>query len=290
MLNIIKNSFNIVIKNYTITLFFVLCLILVSLVSTRLNSMPTILGFCTIIGLFFFICAFFAGWFGMIKVAIENSYQEKTKEEELKDILSLKGEFLNFVGSHIFPMILTFILYSILLIVYFNVVVALADKFVGNIDFLYNDTKNILNSESQLVQYFSTLPKEKITLIFAWQLVLILSVFVFNLFTLLWVPALFLNKSNSKNSFKAFLSSLSVIFQKPFGVIGFNLLLGVFYFVVSQLSILGKLHPVLSFLYMVLWVYFFVFMNVLIFNYYGKNFGNLSDIGANSIGQDETCT
>ncbi len=289
MLNIIKNSLNIVLKNYTITLFFVLCLILISLVSSRLSAMPTILGLCTIVGLFVFVCAFFAGWFGMIKVAVENSYQEKTKEEELKDIFALKGEFLNYIGSHIIPTLLGFISYFILMVVFFNVVSILADKFVGNIDFLYNDTKNILNSKEALVQYFSTLPKDKIALIFSWQLVLLLSVFVFNLLTLFWFPALFLNTLGSKNPFRAFLNSICAVFKKPLGVVGFNLLLGVFYFVISQLSILGNLHPILSFLYMVLWVYFFVFMNVLIFNYYGKNFGNLSDIRTNSVGQDETC-
>ena len=96
MLNIIKNSFNIVLKNYTIPLFFVLFLTLITFTTSKFGSMPTILALCTLSVLIVFVGAFFAGWYGMIKSAVLYSYQEKTKEEELKDIFSLKNEFLNY--------------------------------------------------------------------------------------------------------------------------------------------------------------------------------------------------
>ena len=112
---------------------------------------------------------------------------------------------------------------------------------------------------------------------------------LFNLFSMFWFSALYMNKTGSRNIFKALWGSILAVFKKPLSVIGFNLLIALLYFIVSQLSIVGRLHPVLSFIYMVLWVYFFVFINVLIFNYYGKNFGNIGDTGADSVGENEAC-
>lgn len=287
MLNIIKNSFNIVVRNYTIPLFFVLFLTLITFTSSKLALMPTILGLFTIGILIIFLCAFFAGWYGMIKSAVVNSYKKRTKAEELRDIFSLKGDFLGYVGSHILPVFLGFVLYFILAVLVFNLSTLLAEKFVGNIDFLYNDTKNIVNSSEALAKYVVSLPKEKLMLLAGWELVLLVSVGLFNLFTLFWFSDLYMNKTDSRNILKALWSSICAVFKKPLSVIGFNVLVASFYFLVSQSSILGRLHPVLSFIYMVLWVYFFVFINVLIFNYYGKNFGNIGDTGANSFGKNE---
>ena len=289
MLNIIKNSFSIVAKNYTISLFFVLALTLLTFTSSKLGMMPAILGFLTIGVLIIFLCAFFAGWYGMIKTSIINSYKKRSKEEELRDIFSLKSEFLGYVGSHILPVFLGFVLYFILVVLTFNLSTILAEKFVGNIDFLYNDTKGIINSSEALAKYVLSLPKEKLMLLAGWELVLLVSVGLFNLFTMFWFSALYMNKTGSRNIFKALWGSILAVFKKPLSVIGFNLLIALLCFIVSQLSIVGRLHPVLSFIYMVLWVYFFVFINVLIFNYYGKNFGNIGDTGADSVGENEAC-
>ena len=183
MLNIIKNSFNVVLKNYTIPLFFVLFLTLITFTASKFGSMPTILALCTLSVLIVFVGAFFAGWYGMIKSAVLYSYQEKTKEEELKDIFSLKNEFLNYVGSHILPLFLGFVLYGILALIFFNSMSFLAEKLIGNIDFLYDETKNIINSTSALANYIQALPKEKLIIIFGWQIFMFVSISLFNLFT-----------------------------------------------------------------------------------------------------------
>lgn len=241
-------------------------------------------------GLFLFSAAFFAGWFEMVKQAILNNDKNFANEvERIKSSIALRKDFFEGITKNILPLAGGIFLYYavFLVIVYLDVIVA--EKFFGKIDFLANDLKIITQSNEAMVAYFKALPNEKLLRLFSWEMLFLITSGIYSLLTLFWVSALYFNKKETKNPFMAYAYSFEALFKKPFSVILFNILIALMLFVYTQLAPLTVLNPVLSFIYMVVGIYFFVFLTVLIFNYYARNFGNLSDNRGNCLGEDKTC-
>ena len=291
MFNIFKRSFNIATSNHIIPLFFVLYMIIFSLVLQKtVVSSNVIMTNIIFFGLFLFSAAFFAGWFEMVKQAILNNDKNFANEvERIKSSIALRKDFFEGITKNILPLAGGIFLYYavFLVIVYLDVIVA--EKFFGKIDFLANDLKIITQSNEAMVAYFKALPNEKLLRLFSWEMLFLITSGIYSLLTLFWVSALYFNKKETKNPFMAYAYSFEALFKKPFSVILFNILIALMLFVYTQLAPLTVLNPVLSFIYMVVGIYFFVFLTVLIFNYYARNFGNLSDNRGNCLGEDKTC-
>lgn len=291
MFNIFKRSFNIATSNHIIPLFFVLYMIIFSLILQKtVPSSNVVMTNITFVGLFLFSAAFFAGWLEMVKQSILNDDKNFTNEvDRIKSSVALRKDFFEGITKNILPLAGGIFLYYavFLLIVYLDVIVA--EKFFGKIDFLANDLKIITQSNEAMVAYFKALPNEKLLRLFSWEMLFLITSGIYSVLTLFWVSALYFNKKETKNPFMAYAYSFEALFKKPFGVILFNILIAIMLFVYTQLAPLTVLNPILSFLYMVGGIYFFVFLTVLIFNYYARNFGNISDNRSDCLGEDKTC-
>ena len=291
MFNIFKRSFAITSSNHIIALFFVMYMIVFSLILQK--TVPSSNAFMTNIiffGLFAFSAAFFAGWFEMTKQAILNDGKDFANEaERIKSSVALRKNFLEGITKNILPLAGGILIYYIIffIIIYLDIIVA--EKFFGKIDFLANDLKIITQSNEAMVAYFKALPSEKLLKLFSWEMLFLITSGIYSILTLFWISALYFNKRETKNPFMAYAYSFEALFKKPFGVILFNILIALMLFIYTQLAPLTVLNPVLSFLYMVGGIYFFVFLTVLIFNYYARNFGNISDNGGNCLREDKTC-
>lgn len=291
MFNIFKRSWLVTSSNHIIPLFFVVYMIIFSLILQKtLPSSNVIMTNITFCGLFLFSAAFFAGWFEMVKQAIINNDKKFENEvERIKSSIALRKNFLEGITKYIFPVAGGILIYYVVffIIIYLDIIVA--EKFFGKIDFLANDLKIITQSNEAMVAYFKALPNEKLLKLFSWEMLFLITSGIYSILTLFWISALYFNKKESKNPFMSYAYSFEALFKKPFGVILFNVIIASMLFLYTQIAPLTVLNPILSFLYMVAGIYFFVFLTVLIFNYYARNFGNIGDNRGDCLREDKTC-
>jgi hypothetical protein len=139
------------------------------------------------------------------------------------------------------------------------------------------------------VEFLSTLPPAKLEIIRNWQTLFICAIFLFVVFTVFVLPALYCSKDNSKNPFLAFFRAFVAVFKRPFGVLSLVLFVMVSLVCVQILGYMFSSHEILSFIYLVLLIYVFVFLIVLIFKYYAEKIAYNSDNGPDSNGEDQDC-
>ncbi len=268
MFEIIKNSLVIVKNNPFLTLGFILYLIVLSLVAPRIWASQS--SFIILLFLFAILlvsAGFLSGWFGMIKTAIENSYKTYANEEErIAEAQASKNKFFESVSSFIVPVGTMLVLCDVLLELLLRFGKQIATKFIGSVGFL-KEAFNITQPE-QMAEYLKNLGPEKEMILGGWGLFFVTAFAFFIFLTIFWAPAIYWGKNGSKNPFLAFWYSITAVFRKPLGVIGLNLLIAALLVFLAQIGVLFSLNPITSFIYMILTIYTFVFVVVLVFNYY----------------------
>ena len=291
MFKAIKKSFSIIIENPVLTMSFVLYLIFLSLILPRLfMGLNIILFALVLILLFTMTAAFFAGWLQMVKVAINNSKKvDKTEEEKLKEFTQMKDEFFGAVPKYILPLLGGIILYIIMffLLIAFNI--KFANHFIGRLDFLVEKINSLPQDAQALHNFLTSLPQEKLMILWSWQFLFVITTGIFNFLMMFWASALYYPEKETSNPLVALKNSLIVIFKHPIrsaALYCFILILGVIF---KTFDYLLSTNIVLYFVFMILGIYFWVFVFVLIFDYYESRFYNHCDNGGNLIGQDNSC-
>ena len=143
MLSTLIKSFKITKNNPTVVLFFVSYLMIFYIVTSVLTKVQGVYTIFAISLIVLFNCAFFAGWFGMIKKAVLNSDKiYENKEDKYQDILNLREDFFGSIPKFIFPVLTVFAIYYILFTAYLVLCVKFATHFIGNINFLLEDVQN----------------------------------------------------------------------------------------------------------------------------------------------------
>ncbi len=312
MLNSLKKSFNIIKENPFITLYFVLYLIVLFLIIPFLIAGRNIFLSMVLGGLMFLLtCAFISGWFNMIKTSTLSFKENKTPEEKLEEALKLKNDFFCGVSEYILPIVAG----SILMIILFYLHSYLSDLFFGKIDNIMYDLSKYANDTEALRNYFVSLPESTWVVIFKKSLFSYVVCSFITLFFLYWGASLYLNKDCSKNSiltpFIAILDAIKVMFKNFFETIAVFIILMVINFILISVQAFFMENVIISFITMILRIYFAAYMIVLIFDLYEKNkiknIGNKcgcdestvckitskdtdnSDNGSDSIGQDSSC-
>ena len=292
MFEIIKNSLVIIKNNPFLTLGFILYLIVLSFVLPRFEasqSNPVVL--MLLFAILLVSAGFLSGWFGMIKSAVENSYKTYENEEaRISDILNSKGSFFESVSGFILPVGAMLVLYFILFMLLMTFGAKVATKFIGSIAFL-KDAVNIVQPE-QMAEYLRNLGPDKITILSGWQLFFSAVIGLFSFLTVFWPAAIYYGKSGSKNPILALWYSITAIFRKPLGVIGLNLFIAALSVFLMPIGALFSLNALTAFIYMILTIYTFVFIVVLVFNYYEQSLQPRqakidSSNGPDSIGQEQ---
>lgn len=289
MFQMIKKAAIITKNNPILTLAFVIYLIVISFLLPKLALIQNVyLLIVFAVVMILFAGAFFAGWFGMMKQAITNSYKNYENEEtKVIDSLNTRNQFFVNVAAYILPVLAVFILYGILFYLWTQLNVYLAEHFIGKIDFIFEDLKNLGQGKENTMQYILALPEEKQMIIYGWNALFSFAYFVFGFLTVFWLAALYYGKCGSKNPFRALWMSLTAIFRKPLGVIGLNVFMAV---AMMFFMIIGKLmgaNAVLAFIYMILMIYLIVYFNVLILCYYDKNLADNCNNGSDCIGENK---
>jgi len=233
----------------------------VSLINTKVANL--------IISIILFILmtsAFIAGWFNMIKTAVE--YPEK------EDVNSLMKEFLSGVGEYILPSLGAFSIFllmslSALFISYFYGFQAIVDSGIS-IDTLINSLRNAEAMKNLL----ASLTPEQMTKILHWNILNFSTLYLSYFLMFLYLPALFFKE---KNPLKAFFISLKDLFSKNIvkniGLFSFILIINI---ILSILANIANSNIILHFILTLINFYFTTCVAVGVFYYYYHNFIKLN--------------
>lgn len=292
MLNSIKKSILIIINNPVLTLTFVFYLIFLTVIAPKvIISQNFILSAVIFLLGLVFTAVFFAGWLQIVKIAIKNSKKENpTDEEKIKELTEIKENFFGAIPVYTFPLLFGIILYLIMFAILMFVNIKLANHFIGNIDFLTEDIGNISQGSEGIKSFLLSLPKEKLMIIYGWEMFFEVSIAMFNFVLMFWLSALYYPSKCAANPIRALKDSVFAIMKHPlrsFGLYMFILLLG---FLCKLLGLFfATANVVLYFLVMILGIYFWIFVFVLIFNYYDSRFYDSCDNRCNLVGQNGSC-
>jgi len=290
-LNIFSKAFNVVKDSPFITLYFVLYLIVLFLIIPVMFAgknifLTSILGVLALL----LTCAFLAGWFGMIKTAIVTYKKDKTPEEKLEETIKLKNNFFCSVSNYILPVILGFVVFIILLYLHSYI----SDILFGKIDDVLANISKYANNQEAFKDYLLNLPES------TWSTIIKKGMFSYivcsflTMVSLFWAASLYLNKKCNINPFSAVFDSIKTMFNKFFETILIFIFLIVLNFFLMSLQAFYIENVIISFITMILRIYFAAYIIVLIFDLYEENQKNLSNPSdyccdrADCIRQDET--
>lgn len=232
------------------------------------------------ITMLFMFSAFCSGWFYMVKKCVEFSKKdfildEDKAHESLKLIQALPigiGKyFLKYVGVCVMflgmAMILASITYSITI------------PFIQQMNFSIEQMSTAINSAQEAANFISTMPTDKMLILFKLNMILLGITSLFSFLLMLWMPEIIYT---DRNPLVALFTSIKKLFIKFWKSIGLFVYITMCQFVISYLSTFALLHPLAYMIMMIIYFYFIVYVVVLIFSYYDKEFNNNDEQTENS--------
>lgn len=257
------------------------------------------------------ISAFFAGWFFMVKKAIDLSKREFIiDEDKTKASFGLLREVPVGIGEYFLSFIGALFLYAGLFFLLFFIGFQIGIHFIGKVDLNLNELRVAFGSPVAMKSLVSSLTHEQLARLNAWNLLFLVVTAFYSFITMFW-PAQIIFKT--KNPFVAFFKSAAFTFKNFFGAFILFVYISCINFVVSFANAFAVANPIVYFLSMLIYFYFVVYVVVVVFLYYdgedqskfeyyisgtpepigkGDSAENNSaedncDSGADSIGQDE---
>lgn len=232
------------------------------------------------ITMLFMFSAFCSGWFYMVKKCVEFSKKnfildEDKAHESLKLIQALPigiGKyFLKYVGVCVMflgmAMLIASITYSITV------------PFIQQMNFSLEQMSTVINSAQEATNFISTMPTDKMLILFKLNMILLGITSVFSFLLMLWMPEIIYTK---RNPFIALFTSIKKLFVKFRKSIVLFIYISLCQFIISYLSTFALLHPIAYMIMMIVYFYFIVYIVVLIFSYYDKEFNNNDEQTENS--------
>ena len=261
------------------------------------NAASAILLLLTIL---FMLSAFFAGWFYMVKKAVDLDKQEFIiDEDKAKASFSLIKELTVGVGDYFLSFIGAFVLYVALFGLIFFVGYQLGMHFIGKVDLNINELRMAFGSTETMKTLVSSLSTQQLLKLNQWNMHILCLMSVYSFITMFWAADIV---TQNKNPLFAFFNSIKFIFKNFLPSIILFVYLSVVNFTVSMINALAMINPITYFISMLIYFYFFVYVVVLIFLYYERE--NQSkheytitdesfksdncDSGSDSIGQNES--
>lgn len=244
-----------------------------------------------VVTILFMFSAFFAGWFYMVKKAVDLDKKEFIIDEDrAKASFDLIKEFPVGVGEFFLSAIGGIILYSLLLIGLSIIAYLIGVHFVGKINLSPTELKMILNSlESKAL--IASLSTEKLAKLQIWYTIFAATVTIHHFITMFLGAEVV---SGNKNPLGAFFKALIFTVKNFFGVILLFIYTNVVGILVS-LAINGMmfLKAVPSIILvlgsMLLYFYFIVYVIVLVFLYYDSQKNKKLQTQDNSAQGDCNC-
>lgn len=242
------------------------------------------------------LSAFFAGWFFMVKKAVDlDKHEFIIDEDRAKASLALIKEIPVGIGEYFLSFIGAMFLYTIVLSLVLFAGYHIGVHFIGKVGIPFEQFRTAIGSSIAMKALVSSLSKEQLIRMNYWSLLFLSTMTVFYFLTMFWGAHIVMR---NKNPFIALFQSLAFTFRNLLSAIILFVYISFVNFTVSMINAISTLNPVTYFLSMLIYFYFLVYVVVLVFLYYDRENKNgieqkiedkdNSDSGTDSDGQEQT--
>ena len=237
------------------------------------TALESLIALVTVI---FMGAVFCAGWFYMIKKAVDLSEKIFVMDDEaVKAHLGLIKKFPEGIGKYFLSFVILPFIAIVLVILVCVPLFYFGAKYIGTIDFTQEQISYLTSSTTQgLINFVETMPQSQVILIAKWNLLLMAVTFVFSYLLLFWVPEIIYTK---RNPVTALFTAIAKLFKKPLKSFGLYVGLATINLIVSFIMTFTILVPILYYVMSLVSLYVFVYMLVLIFTYYDGEFGQTEE-------------
>lgn len=297
MIKYFQRAFKITSENIILTTPLILFLFLLNIyLEVAKNAPANLLSMVLLlVTTLFMLAAFAAGWFYMVKKAVDIDKKEfLTNDERARASFGLLKELPTGIGEYFLSFIGGIMLYLILFMVLSLISYKIGTHFLGKIDLSQHELQTILNSVD-VKGAFAAIPNAKLAKLEIWYMIFLVVTTIHYFLTLFLAPAIV---NGVKNSVIAFGKSLKFLFKNFLGTIILFLYVNLVSFVVSLfISAIMHLHFIPDFITalagMLIYFYFIVYVIVLVFLYYDRKSDEKTedycDSGSDCLGQNGTC-
>lgn len=307
MIKYFSKAFGITNENMILTTPLVLGILLFVIYMEIIHSAPktpisTILFLITPL---FMLGAFCAGWFYMVKKAVDlNKQSFIADEEKAKASFNLIREFPIGIGEYFFSFVGGVILYLLLFTCLFFMSYKFGMHFIGKLNINPLELKLALSSYTGMKSLISSLPAAQLTKLNHWYLLSFGTIIFFSFITMFWVVEIILG---TKNPIKAFFKSIMFIFKNFLASMILFIYINAVNFIVSLAVNAMAMLPIkvyfisaaIYLLAMIINFYFVVYIVVLVFLYYESEnnkpnkiepatISDNSSSGSDSIGEEQS--
>lgn len=282
MIKIFKEAFKISFDNIILAtpllVFLLLLNVYLMVAKDAVKAIPsTILFFLT---LFLMFSAFLAGWFYMVKIAV-NNYKE-CKKLEGGESYNLIKEFPVGIAEYIKPYMGFSILYLIVANILFVTVYHIGMICIGSVGISVQQFASATEAPVAMQALLESLTKMQLMKINYWYLLVMFSVQIFSLLTMFWPVEIMYS---TKNPIIAFFKSIVRVFTNPQTIllfIGINVL----NVILVLFNYLSMFNPITYLIMTLAFFSFIVYVFVLLFLYYEEKIKSNRDSFTDGNGQE----
>ena len=272
MLKYLKNALKITNENVIVAVPLLIFYILINLYLgyTKYMADTPLEALIAMLTITFMVAVFLAGWFYMIKKAVDLSKKIFVLDDEAaRAHLALIKEFPAGVGKFFLSFIGFFLIFIILVIMLSTFIFTVGINFIGKIDFFVEQIANLTSSTQGLLNFVETMPIEQYILLAKWNFLLMGASFVFSYLLMFWIPEIIYT---GKNPLVALFTGIGKLFRKPLKSLYMFIVLTVINFILSFIMTFTLLFPILYFIMATVYLYYIIYVLMLIFSYYDGEF------------------
>lgn len=301
MIKYFAKAFKITNDNIILATPLVLFLFLLSIYLGVSKSAPSNLSSAVLllVTIIFMLSAFCAGWFYMVKKAVELDKRDFIiDEDKAKASFSLIKEFPVGIGEYFIPFLGAMLFYGVLFLTISFIGGWLGLHFIGKPAITLIQLKAAMESAVAMKALISTLSNDQLANLNAWNFLIMGLMALCSFVTMFWAVHIV---SKTKNPFKAFFQSVGFTFKHFLSALIIFMYISLINFAVSLLNAVAMVNQIVYFISMLVYFYFVVYVVVLVFLYYDRENDKQDgqkieyncpegdcNSGADSIGQDES--
>jgi len=270
MIKYFARAFKITNENIILTTPLVLFLFLLSLYMGVAQNAPENLAsaILLLITILFMVSAFFAGWFYMVKKAIDLDNQEFIIEEDkAKASFHLIKEVPVGIGEYFFSLVGALILYATFFILLILIGYQIGIHLIGKVGVSLEQLRDALASPATMKALVTSLSSEQLKKLNTWNFLFLIGSAIYSFLTMFWAVEIV---NRTKNPFVAFFKSIKFAFSNFLSTLILFTYISVINFTVSLLNAISMIHPIVYFISMLVYFYFVVYVVVLVFLYYDR--------------------
>lgn len=272
MFRLFKNAFKFtnegILLAIPLILFLWILTIYLSFAKSVVDTLPEALS--AVVTLLFMTGAFFAGWFYMVKKAIQISKTEYVLDEDrAKALLDLIKKVPTGIGKYFLAFLGMSVIALLIFAIYGALVYKLGMHVIGEIDFTAIQIRGAMASPQDMKAFLDSLTPEQIYKLGSWNLLFMFATTLLSFVLMLWIPEIIYK---TQNPFTALFISFKRLFKRFWKSLLLFVYITFLNIIISFANTFAVIHPLIYMLLMTIYFYFLVYVVVLIFYYYDTEF------------------